>query len=144
MTDTALFTNGYLTPEIKALDHDPHQILATINRQFDAFKSENDFRLSQIEKKRASDVLTDADKQKLLSYLQASHGTSTGERKKITLVKKSTSEIKQADATGRFRHPLDPERVPGGSSGGATAAVAARLADAANAASASSGVATSA
>ena len=59
MTDTALFANGYLTPEIKALDHDPHQILATINRQFDAFKSENDFRLSQIEKKRASDVLTE-------------------------------------------------------------------------------------
>lgn len=59
MTDTALFANGYLTPEIKALDHDPHQILATINRQFEAFKSENDFRLSQIEKKRASDVLTE-------------------------------------------------------------------------------------
>ncbi|MEN9886748.1 MAG: translation initiation factor, partial [Pseudomonadota bacterium] len=33
--------------------------------------------------------------------LQTSHGT--GERKKITLVKKSTSEIKQADATGKAR-----------------------------------------
>jgi translation initiation factor IF-2 len=35
--------------------------------------------------------------------LQASHGTVTAERKKITLVKKSTSEIKQADATGKAR-----------------------------------------
>ena len=56
-----------------------------------------------VSKSSANDVLTDADKQKLLSYLQASHGTSTGERKKITLVKKSTSEIKQADATGKAR-----------------------------------------
>ena len=47
--------------------------------------------------------MTEADKQKLLTYLQASHGTVTGERKKITLVKKSTSEIKQADATGKAR-----------------------------------------
>ena len=52
---------------------------------------------------QAGDRLSEADKQKLLSYLQASHGTASGERKKITLVKKSTSEIKQADATGRAR-----------------------------------------
>jgi translation initiation factor IF-2 len=44
-----------------------------------------------------------ADKQKLLAYLQASHGTASADRKKITLVKKSTSEIKQADATGKAR-----------------------------------------
>ena len=50
-----------------------------------------------------SDTLNDADKQKLLSYLQASHGTVAGDRKKITLVKKSTSEIKQADASGKAR-----------------------------------------
>ncbi|PUE47368.1 translation initiation factor IF-2 [Limnohabitans sp. 2KL-1] len=50
-----------------------------------------------------SDTLNDADKQKLLSYLQASHGTVTADRKKITLVKKSTSEIKQADASGKAR-----------------------------------------
>jgi len=49
------------------------------------------------------DVLTDSDKQKLLTYLKVSHGTDTPERKKITLVKKSTSEIKQADATGKAR-----------------------------------------
>ena len=52
---------------------------------------------------QASDPLSESDKQKLLGYLQASHGTVAAERKKITLVKKSTSEIKQADATGRAR-----------------------------------------
>jgi translation initiation factor IF-2 len=54
-------------------------------------------------KAQASDPLSESDKQKLLSYLQASHGTVAADRKKITLVKKSTSEIKQADATGRAR-----------------------------------------
>ncbi|MDB5861172.1 MAG: translation initiation factor [Ramlibacter sp.] len=56
-----------------------------------------------VAKSAPTDALSDADKQKLLGYLQASHGTSTAERKKITLVKKSTSEIKQADSTGKAR-----------------------------------------
>ncbi|MGD9774086.1 translation initiation factor IF-2 [Diaphorobacter sp.] len=56
-----------------------------------------------VAKATASDLLNEADKQKLLTYLQASHGTAGGDRKKITLVKKSTSEIKQADATGKAR-----------------------------------------
>jgi translation initiation factor IF-2 len=56
-----------------------------------------------VAKSSASDALTDSDKQKLLSHLQASHGTASPERKKITLVKKSTTEIKQADATGKAR-----------------------------------------
>ncbi len=60
-------------------------------------------RSAGVPKADAADVLTDADKQKLLGYLQASHGTGSPERKKITLVKKSTSEIKQADATGKAR-----------------------------------------
>jgi len=51
----------------------------------------------------ASDVLTDADKHKLLNHLQAAHGTAGAERKKITLVKKQTTEIKQADASGKAR-----------------------------------------
>ena len=54
-------------------------------------------------KTAASDPLTESDKQKLLAYLQASHGTASADRKKITMVKKSTSEIKQADATGKAR-----------------------------------------
>ncbi len=56
-----------------------------------------------VAKASAGDTLSEADKQKLLGYLQASHGTATAERKKITLVKKSTTEIKQADSTGRAR-----------------------------------------
>ncbi len=56
-----------------------------------------------VAKSAASDRLSDTDKQRLLGYLQASHGISAPERKKITLVKKSTSEIKQADASGKAR-----------------------------------------
>ncbi|CAM3844787.1 translation initiation factor IF-2 [Paracidovorax anthurii] len=56
-----------------------------------------------VAKAAPTDALTESDKQKLLAFLQASHGTATGDRKKITLTKKSTSEIKQADATGKAR-----------------------------------------
>ena len=49
------------------------------------------------------DPLTEADKERLLAYLRTSHGTVGGDRKKITLTKKSTSEIKQADASGKAR-----------------------------------------
>ncbi len=60
-------------------------------------------RSAGVPKASAADALSEADKQKLLGYLQASHGTSSPERKKITLVKKSTSEIKQADSSGKAR-----------------------------------------
>jgi len=56
-----------------------------------------------VAKSAASDVLTDADKHSLLNYLQNSHGTAGADRKKITLVKKQTTEIKQADSTGKAR-----------------------------------------
>ncbi len=56
-----------------------------------------------VPKQAPTDALTEADKQRLLGFLKASHGTVDPERKKITLTKKSTSEIKQADATGRAR-----------------------------------------
>ena len=56
-----------------------------------------------VPKAAASDTLTDADKHKLLAFLQGSHGAAAPERKKITLVKKQTTEIKQADASGRAR-----------------------------------------
>ncbi|MDP2263776.1 MAG: translation initiation factor IF-2 [Hydrogenophaga sp.] len=58
---------------------------------------------SGVPKTSGGDPISESDKQRLLSHLKASHGTAGGERKKITLVKKSTSEIKQADATGRAR-----------------------------------------
>lgn len=56
-----------------------------------------------VPKSAGSDPVNESDKQMLLNHLKAAHGTAGGERKKITLVKKSTSEIKQADATGRAR-----------------------------------------
>ena len=56
-----------------------------------------------VSKQSESDVVSESDKHALLNHLKTSHGTATGERKKITLVKKSTTEIKQADATGRAR-----------------------------------------
>ena len=56
-----------------------------------------------VSKADASAALTESDKQKLLAHLQASHGLGSTDRKKITLTKRSTSEIKQADASGRAR-----------------------------------------
>ena len=56
-----------------------------------------------VPKSSGTDPVSEADKHKLLTFLQISHGTASVERKKITLVKKSTTEIKQADATGRAR-----------------------------------------
>jgi|AntAceMinimDraft_1070359.scaffolds.fasta_scaffold03927_5 translation initiation factor IF-2 len=49
----------------------------------------------------ASDELSDADKAKLLESLRRSHGATEG--KKITLTRRQTSEIRQADAGGRSR-----------------------------------------
>ena len=56
-----------------------------------------------VAKSSESDLLNDNDKQALLNYLKTSHGTNSQERKKITLVKKSQTEIKQADASGKAR-----------------------------------------
>ncbi|MBA4260677.1 MAG: translation initiation factor IF-2 [Comamonadaceae bacterium] len=58
---------------------------------------------SGVPKTSGEDPVSESDKQMLLGHLKAAHGTAGGERKKITLVKKSTSEIKQADASGRAR-----------------------------------------
>ncbi len=56
-----------------------------------------------VAKKSSDDALTDTDKERLLDYLRTAHGTGGAERKKITLTRKSTSEIKQADASGKAR-----------------------------------------
>jgi len=55
-----------------------------------------------VSKNSPDDALTDVDKERLLEHLRTSHGAG-GERKKITLTRKSTSEIKQADASGKAR-----------------------------------------
>jgi translation initiation factor IF-2 len=57
-----------------------------------------------VTKQSPDDALTDADKERLLDFLRAAHGTAaSAERKKITIVKKTSTEIKQADASGRAR-----------------------------------------
>ena len=56
-----------------------------------------------VAKASSEDVLTEADKERLLDHLRSAHGTAAGERKKITLTRKSTTEIKQADASGKAR-----------------------------------------
>jgi translation initiation factor IF-2 len=61
-------------------------------------------RAAGVEKSSASDVLSKEDKDKLLNHLRRAHGASPeGEKKKITLTRKETTEIKQADATGKSR-----------------------------------------
>ena len=61
-------------------------------------------RTAGVEKNSASDPLTKDDKDKLLGHLRRAHGTSPeAEKKKITLTRKETSEIKQADASGKSR-----------------------------------------
>ncbi len=56
-----------------------------------------------VAKKSLDDALTESDKERLLEHLRIAHGTNSSDRKKITLTRKSTSEIKQADASGKAR-----------------------------------------
>ena len=57
-----------------------------------------------VSKSSTSDVLSKEDKDKLLEHLQRSHGVAAGgDTKKITLTRKESTEIKQADATGKSR-----------------------------------------
>ncbi|WP_373715365.1 translation initiation factor IF-2 [Roseateles sp.] len=56
-----------------------------------------------VKKSSVDDALSESDKERLLDHLRSSHGTAGADRKKITLVKKSTTEIKQADASGKAR-----------------------------------------
>ena len=61
-------------------------------------------RSAGVEKSSTSDPLSKDDKDKLLNHLRRSHGTAAdGEKKKITVTRKETSEIKQADASGKSR-----------------------------------------
>ena len=57
-----------------------------------------------IEKVSEDDSITEKDKTVLLEHLQKEHGNAdTGNRKKITLIKRENSEIRQADSAGRTR-----------------------------------------
>src|SRR5471032_3295330 len=61
-------------------------------------------RSAGVEKSSTSDPLSKDDKDKLLDHLRRTHGAATDtEKKKFTLTRKETTEIKQADATGKSR-----------------------------------------
>src|SRR3954471_6208000 len=59
-------------------------------------------RAAGVEKKAADDSLSESDKSRLLEYLRKAHGSAEA-KNKITLTRKQTSEIKKADATGKYR-----------------------------------------
>jgi len=61
-------------------------------------------RSAGVDKSSTSDPLSKDDKDKLLDHLRRTHGAvADTEKKKITLTRKETTEIKQADATGKSR-----------------------------------------
>ncbi len=61
-------------------------------------------RAAGVVKGSSSDPLSKEDKDKLLDHLRRAHGAAPdSEKKKITLTRKETTEIKQADATGKSR-----------------------------------------
>jgi translation initiation factor IF-2 len=61
-------------------------------------------RSAGVEKNSGSDPLSKEDKERLLEHLRRAHGAAPeGEKKKITLIRKETTEIKQADSTGKSR-----------------------------------------
>ena len=53
-----------------------------------------------VSKQLAKDNLTEKDKAQLLDYLRKVHGTK-GEKSKITLTRRQTSEIRKSDNTGK-------------------------------------------
>ncbi len=53
-----------------------------------------------VSKRLAKDNLTEKDKAQLLDYLRKVHGTK-GEKSKITLTRRQTSEIRKSDSTGK-------------------------------------------
>ena len=59
-------------------------------------------RAAGVEKKVATDSLSEQDKSRLLEYLRKAHGSAEA-KNKITLTRKQTSEIKKTDATGKYR-----------------------------------------
>src|SRR6185436_16586181 len=55
-----------------------------------------------VKKKAGEDAITEQVKTRLLDYLREMHGNKE-EKKKITLTRKQTTEIKKADSTGKAR-----------------------------------------
>ena len=106
------------------------QFAAQLNRPTSALLEQ--LQSAGVAKKSPDDALTESDKERLLEFLREQHGTAgSAERKKITLTRKSTTEIKQADATGKARTIqvevrkkrvfVKRDDVPGGDAGGPSA-----------------------
>ncbi|MBB3282009.1 translation initiation factor IF-2 [Mitsuaria sp. BK037] len=77
------------------------QLAAELNRPASTLLEQ--LQAAGVKKASAEDTLNESDKERLLDHLRTAHGTGGAERKKITLTRKSTSEIKQADASGKAR-----------------------------------------
>ena len=78
------------------------QLAAELNRPAAALLEQ--LQSAGVSKASTDDALTESDKERLLDHLRTAHGTAAvAERKKITLTRKSTSEIKQADSSGKAR-----------------------------------------
>jgi translation initiation factor IF-2 len=56
-----------------------------------------------VQKASEDDALSESDKARLLDHLRKSHGSTDADKRKITLTRRHTSEIKQSDATGKAR-----------------------------------------
>ena len=83
------------TTTVKALSQELKRSAADLLQQLQA---------AGIVKETENDKITEKDKTVLLAYLQKEHGnTDAGGRKKITLIKRESSEIRQADSAGRTR-----------------------------------------
>jgi translation initiation factor IF-2 len=78
------------------------QLAAQLNRPPTALLEQ--LQSAGVSKQSLDDSITESDKERLLEFLRQAHGTTAGaERKKISIVKKTSTEIKQADASGRAR-----------------------------------------
>ena len=78
------------------------QLAAELNRSAAALLEQ--LQSAGVAKKSTEDPLTESDKERLLDFLRTAHGTGgSAERKKITLTRKQTSEIKKADSSGKAR-----------------------------------------
>ncbi|MDX1669547.1 MAG: translation initiation factor IF-2 associated domain-containing protein, partial [Limnobacter sp.] len=61
------------------------------------------FKSAGVSKSSQDDPVTEADKGKLLESLRKAHGSADSGKKKITLTRRQTSEIKQSGPGGRAR-----------------------------------------
>ncbi|WP_428851182.1 translation initiation factor IF-2 [Imbroritus primus] len=78
------------------------QLAAELNR--DAANLLEQLQAAGLGKASPEDTITESDKAQLLDHLKRAHGAPLdSSRKKITLTKRETSEIRQADSTGKTR-----------------------------------------